>query len=169
MSCPRLNEGTAASVSGLRSAEREVLLGQHAFGGATCRRRTAPEELLWYALAVKLGGADRTQFRFRLEKTLWYFIVKESVGGTSMFCVVSRWSLRRHKVPSGPHTRGRKTCECAQFFVSFRGSAQNGVTPKWTAPLNWHTRDGHTFRERKREWRNESDIPGSSSAWLSSA
>jgi hypothetical protein len=96
-------------------------------GGATCSRRTAPEELLWYALAVKLGGADRTQFRFRLEKTLWYFIVKESVGGTSTFCVVSRWFLRRHKMPSGPHTRGSKTCECAQFFVSFEG---------WSEPLN---------------------------------
>jgi len=36
---------------------------------------------------------------------------------------------------------------------------------KWTDPLNWHTRDGHTLRERKREWRDESDIPGSSSAW----
>ena len=36
----------------------------------------------------------------------------------------------------------------------------------WTDPLNWHTRDGHTFQERKREWRDESDIPGSSSAWL---
>src|SRR5229473_2588141 len=37
---------------------------------------------------------------------------------------------------------------------------------KWNDPLNCHTRDGHTLRERKHEWREESDIPGSSSARL---
>src|SRR5215831_13580438 len=26
----------------------------------------------------------------------------------------------------------------------------------WTDPLNWHTGDGHTLRERKHEWREES-------------
>ena len=36
---------------------------------------------------------------------------------------------------------------------------------KWNDPLNWHTRDGHTLRERKQQWREESDIPGSFSAW----
>ena len=36
---------------------------------------------------------------------------------------------------------------------------------KWNDPLNCHTRDGHTFLERKREWREGSDIPGSFSAW----
>ena len=35
----------------------------------------------------------------------------------------------------------------------------------WNDPLNWHTRDGHTLRERKHQWREESDIPGSFSAW----
>jgi hypothetical protein len=35
----------------------------------------------------------------------------------------------------------------------------------WNDPLNWHTHDGHTLRERKREWREESDIPGSFSEW----
>jgi hypothetical protein len=35
----------------------------------------------------------------------------------------------------------------------------------WNDPLNWHTRDGHTLRERKQRWREESDIPGSFSAW----
>src|SRR5258708_39348627 len=35
---------------------------------------------------------------------------------------------------------------------------------KWNDPLNWHTRDGHTLRERKQQWREESDIPGSFSA-----
>jgi hypothetical protein len=35
----------------------------------------------------------------------------------------------------------------------------------WNDPLNWHTRDGRTLRERKRAWRDESDIHGSSNAW----
>ena len=29
----------------------------------------------------------------------------------------------------------------------------------WNDPLNWHTRDGHTLQERKREWREETIFP----------
>ena len=37
-------------------------------------------------------------------------------------------------------------------------------SPQWNDPLNWHSRDGHTLRERKHQWREGSDIPGNSSA-----
>src|SRR6267154_1694711 len=34
----------------------------------------------------------------------------------------------------------------------------------WNDPLNWHSCDGQTLRERKHQWREGSDIPGSFSA-----
>jgi hypothetical protein len=37
---------------------------------------------------------------------------------------------------------------CSRFVPSLR----------WNDPLNWHSRDGHTLRERKQEWKEESDI-----------
>jgi hypothetical protein len=47
--------------------------------------------------------------------------------------------------------------------VMWNGSSKAAYD--WNDPLNWHTRDGHTLRERKQRWREESDIPGSFSAW----
>jgi hypothetical protein len=57
------------------------------------------------------------------------------------------------------------------LYTRFGNSCPSSVCSdnNWSDPLNWHTRDGHTFREGEREWREESDIPGSSSAWLWSA
>jgi hypothetical protein len=40
----------------------------------------------------------------------------------------------------------------------------SAIRENWNGPLNWHTRDGHTLRERKHQWREGSDIPGSFSA-----
>jgi hypothetical protein len=56
----------------------------------------------------------------------------------------------------------------AQKAIWFQSSREqlDAVLLEWNDPLNWHTHDGHTLRERKHEWREESDIPVSSSAWL---
>jgi hypothetical protein len=81
-----------------------------------------------------------------------------------------------HRVPTGKlYANGRVWC-MFDTLLSSKTIAQARDTSKkreklarkqyWNEPLNWHTRDGHTFRERKREWREESDIPESSSAWL---
>src|SRR5882724_2614542 len=38
----------------------------------------------------------------------------------------------------------------------------------WSEPLKWHTKIGHSFRERNHKWR-ERDTPGNFSEWPSSA
>jgi hypothetical protein len=61
-------------------------------------------------------------------------------------------------------------------FIESRSRYWNIVVPttvgihpgnweQWNDPLNWHIGDGHTLRERNHRWREESDIPGSFSAW----
>ena len=73
---------------------------------------------------------------------------RDSAVAAKMFGVC-HMQLRGHDIGEFVKTESR---------VVTVGSFRN-----WNDPLNWHTRDGHTLRERKHEWREESDIPGSSS------
>jgi hypothetical protein len=67
----------------------------------------------------------------------------------SLFATSEKYLLSLQRVP---HSL-QKQPGCTQF-----------VPNSWNDPLNWHSRDGHTLRERKHQWREGSDIPGSFSA-----